>query len=103
LLRVNSERVNVDTISRGVGVVLIGLDIVEVSTFTSVESVVTVELNEGPFNRVDFTIDENTKVEGFIDARVVAVATGIGHELNRDGKIANSEVSVEDVNANIIT
>ena len=52
LLRLESERVDVDTDGRDVGVVLVRLDLVEVATFADLESVVAVELDERSDARV---------------------------------------------------
>ena len=52
LLRLESERVDVDTDRRDVGVVLVRLDLVEVASFTNLEAVVAVELDEGGDARV---------------------------------------------------
>jgi hypothetical protein len=52
LLRLESKGVHVDTNGRAVGVVLVGLDQVEVVTVTHRESVVAVELEERRDNRV---------------------------------------------------
>jgi hypothetical protein len=52
LFRLESEGVDVDTDRRDVGVVLVRLDFVEVATFTDLETIVTVELDEGSDTRV---------------------------------------------------
>ena len=52
LLRLESERVNVDTDSGDVGVVLVGLDQVEVVAVANLEAVVAVQLQEGRDSRV---------------------------------------------------
>jgi len=52
LLRLESKGVHVDTNGRAVGVVLVGLDQVEVVTVTNRESIVSVELEESRDNRV---------------------------------------------------
>ena len=46
LLRLEGERVDVDTDGRDVGVVLVRLDFVEVATLTNLETIVAVELDE---------------------------------------------------------
>ncbi len=46
LLRLEGEGVDVDTDRRDVGVVLVRLDLVEVATFTDLEAIVAVELDE---------------------------------------------------------
>jgi hypothetical protein len=52
LLRRESKRVHVDTNSRHVGVVLVGLYLVEIATLTDSESVMAVELEESGDHRV---------------------------------------------------
>jgi hypothetical protein len=52
LLGLEGERVNVDANSGDVGVVLVGLHLVEVATLTDLEAVVAVELEEGRDGRV---------------------------------------------------
>ena len=52
LLGLESKGIHVDTNGRAVGVVLVGLDHVEVGTLTNVKSVVAVELDECRDNRV---------------------------------------------------
>ena len=52
LLRLESEGVHVDTDRRDVGVVLEGLNLVEISSLTNLESVVAVELEERSDDRV---------------------------------------------------
>jgi hypothetical protein len=52
LLGLESERVDVDTDGGDVGVVLVGLNLVEVATLTNLEAIVTVELEESGDNRV---------------------------------------------------
>ena len=52
LLGLESKGVHVDTNGRAVGVVLVGLDHVEVGTLTNIKSVVAVELDERRDNRV---------------------------------------------------
>ncbi len=47
LLRVQGERIHVDTGGRDVGVVLVRLDLVEVAALTLLETIVTVELDLG--------------------------------------------------------
>lgn len=62
LLGVESKGVHVNTISRGVGVVLIGLDVVEVVTFTDIESVMTVKLDQSGAYGVVRTVEQQTEV-----------------------------------------
>ena len=52
LLRLEGERVDVDTDGRDVGVVLVRLDLVEVAAFADLEAIVAVELDEGSDDRV---------------------------------------------------
>jgi hypothetical protein len=52
LLRLESEGVDVDTDGRDVGVVLVGLDLIEVATLTNLEAIVAVELDQGRHDRV---------------------------------------------------
>jgi len=52
LLRLKGERVHIDTDSRDVGVVLVGLDQVEVLAVTNLEAVVAVQLQESRDGRV---------------------------------------------------
>jgi hypothetical protein len=52
LFRLESEGVDVDTDGRDVGVVLVRLDFVEVATFTDLETIVAVELDERGDTRV---------------------------------------------------
>lgn len=52
LLRLEGEGVDVDTDRRDVGVVLVGLDFVEVATLTNLETIVAVELQESSDDRV---------------------------------------------------
>ena len=52
LLRLEGEGVHVDTNRRDVGVVLVGLDQVEVATLTLVEAIVAVELDLGRDDRI---------------------------------------------------
>jgi len=47
LLRLKGERVHIDTNSGDVGVVLVGLDPVEVVAITNLEAVMAVELQQG--------------------------------------------------------
>ena len=46
VLRVEGEGVDVDTRGRDVGVVLVGLDLVEVAALANLEAIVAVELDE---------------------------------------------------------
>lgn len=62
LFRVESETVNVNTISRGSGVVVVGLDVVEVRSFHEVKAVMAVELDIGLKDWVAFAIETNTVV-----------------------------------------
>jgi len=94
LLRVESKGINVNTISGGVGVVLFGLNVVEVRTFALVKTIMTVQLNEGSSNGVERTINQETKVEGLIDANIIRrVGTSINELLNGEGQVTNSKVS----------
>ena len=52
LLRLEGERVDVDTSGGHIGVVLEGLHLVEVATLTDLETIVAVELEEGSHGRV---------------------------------------------------
>ena len=52
LLGLESKGIHVDTNGRAVGVVLVGLDHVEVGTLTNIKSVMAVELDERRDNRV---------------------------------------------------
>ncbi len=52
LLRVQGERIDVDTSGRDVGVVLVRLDLVEVAALTLLETIVAVELDLGDDGRV---------------------------------------------------
>ena len=52
LLGLEGERVHVDTSGRDVGVVLEGLDLVEIATLANLEAVVAVELEKGGDTRV---------------------------------------------------
>lgn len=52
LLRLQSERVHVDTHGRHVGVVLVGLYLVEVATLAHGEAIVTVQLQQSRHYRV---------------------------------------------------
>lgn len=95
----NSERVNVDTISRGSGVVMVSLVVVEVATFLNVESLVTIELDLSRGNRVTSTIKSQTIVAlGNSDILVDSVSSRVSGSvinlkvLNRDGEISQIEV-----------
>ena len=70
LFGVKGEGIDVDTISWCVSVMLIRLDIVEVSTFTAVEAVVAVKLDKSKGYWVAGTVNENTEV-AFVDADIV--------------------------------
>ncbi len=65
--RLESEGVDVYTDSRDVGVVLVRLNFVEVAAFANLETIVTVELEEGSDNRVatSHTFNTSDGVTGF--------------------------------------
>ena len=85
LLRVNGEGVDIDTILGCVGVVLVGLNVVEVRAFTDVKAVMTVELDQSLLNSIASTIDQQTKVERLVQADIVILgATSISHAVDRE-------------------
>jgi hypothetical protein len=57
-LRLETERVDIDTSSRDIGVMLVRLNKIEVATITLRETVVTVKLNLTSENRVHTTVKE---------------------------------------------
>ena len=67
-----SERVDVNTDSRDVGVVLVRLDFVEITTFTDGETIVSVELEETSDDRVatSHTFNTGYRVTRFKDCTV---------------------------------
>jgi hypothetical protein len=75
VLRLESERVDVDTDGRDVGVVLVRLDFVEVATLTHRETIVTVELDQGSDHRVatSHTLDTSDGVARLEDRAVPPV------------------------------
>ena len=72
--------------------VLIGLDVVEVVTFTTVKAVVAVKLEETFNNRVDGSINEDTVVVPLVDGSIIRFATSIAEKISADGKITDGEV-----------
>ena len=102
LLWVKSEAVNVNTISWGVGVVLIRLYVVEVSAFTSVKAIVTVELDESKLDWVAGSINENTEVSALVDTWIITSSTGIFHKVNWERDISYSEGGADNIDLNII-
>jgi len=75
LLRLEREGVHVDAHGGDVGVVLVRLDFVEVTTFTDLETIVTVQLQEGSDDRVlaGHTLYTSDGVTRFQDAAVPPV------------------------------
>jgi hypothetical protein len=86
-LRVQGEAVHVDTISRGSGVMVLGLVVVEVRTFLEFKSVVTVELDVGTLDWVTLTVESETVVVGLSDADILVDAVF--------GRVTGSQVSGE--------
>lgn len=106
LLGVESKAVHVDTISRGSGVVVLSLVVVEVASFLDLESVVTVELDVGALDGVTLTIESETVVVGLndtdilVDTVLVGVAGSVvdSEIFNRDRQVSQVE-SVSDLNS----
>lgn len=94
-----SERVNVDTISRCSGVMVLSLVVVEVRTFLDLESVVTVQLDVGTVDGVALTIESQTIVVRLSDSDILvdAVASGVSRSVvnseifNRDRQVSQAE------------
>jgi len=99
LLWVKSEAVHVDTISRGSGVVVLGLVVVEVRSFLEFKSVVAVELDVGALDRVSFAVKSETIVVRLSNANIFVDAVFgrfagsevSGEVFNRDGEISQAE------------
>src|SRR3990172_1373365 len=84
LFRIETKAVNINTISWSVGVMFIRLDVVEVVTFTTVKSVMTIELDKSPADWVAFTINQYPKVEWLVDMGIIGTSTSIFHAFNRE-------------------
>lgn len=89
LLGADGERVNVDTISRSSGVVVVGLVVVEVATLHDIKSVVTVELDLGSGNRVTSSVESQTVV-ALSDSDVLVDSVS--------GRVSRSVVDLEVLN-----
>jgi len=61
LFGVKSKGEDIDTISRSRGVVVVSLDKIEVSTFSGLESILTVKLNNSFNNRVVLVVNQKTR------------------------------------------
>ena len=105
VFRGDSEGVDVDTISRGTGVVVVRLVVVEVATFLDIEAVVAVKLDLGGGNGVTLTIKSQTVVAGLGDSDILvdSVSGRVSRSvvdievLNRDGQVSQAQ-SVGDLN-----
>jgi hypothetical protein len=98
LFRLESEGVDVDTDGRDVGVVLVRLDFVEVATFTDLETIVAVELDEGGDTRVltSHTFNTSDGVTGLEDRAVppIGEVEGLLTLPGEDGRIVASHEGV---------
>jgi len=85
---VKGEGVDVDTISRGSGVVVAGLVVVEVRTFLNFKAIMTVKLNVGRVDGVTHTVESETVVVrlSYNNIFVDTVFSGVS------GSVVDSEV-----------
>jgi len=76
-------------------VVLVWLDVVEVWTFTAIETIVTVKLEKTILDWVTSTIDQETEVVALVNTDIViAVSTSIDEFFNWERKITDGEISL---------
>lgn len=66
-LGVEGEGIKIDSISRGAGVVLVRLDVVEVVTISYGESILTIELDVSRVEPVNTSVKVKTVVEGLLN------------------------------------
>ncbi len=89
LLRAQREGIHVDASGRRAGVVLVGLDAVEVGAFTLSESVLAVELELGDFHGV-LALAANAGVEDNLGEQVVDTSLELGLHGTRGTRSVNT-------------
>lgn len=76
--------------------VLVRLDVVEVLALADIKSVVTVELDESAVDNVTRAVDQKTEVVELLDTDIIVLsATSVGHGVNWEGDITDSQVGLD--------